>query len=518
VYSTLTARAAVWARAVACIGAALASIAAVAAPAAPPTSGATGAAAPSPAAPAPLVFRRVSVVPMTSERVDADRDVLVVDGRIARIAPGGTIRAPRGATTIDGRGRWLMPGLAEMHAHVPAPPANGDAAAAAKAHRYADDVLLLYVAHGITTIRGMLGHPWHLQLRADLARGAVLGPRLYTAGPSLNGSSTPDVATAVQRVREQRAAGYDFLKLHPGLKRDVFDAIATTARELAIPIEGHVSEDVGVEHALDARQRAIDHFDGYVQALVDPACPKGPTSAGFFGIGLVQCVDETRMPALVRRTRDAGTWMAPTQALLEQWALPPSPAELRANPAVRYVPPDVLDQWERARTGMLSLQGVDARRARRFVEVRRTLLREMHHAGVPILLASDAPQVFNVPGDSAHLELELYVAAGLTPYEALRSGTVNAARYFGALDRRGTVEPGRDADLLLLAANPLDDVRATRRIEGVAIGGRWLARAELDARLEALAVRNAAARADAVPPAAGTAVASAAAAVGAPAR
>jgi imidazolonepropionase-like amidohydrolase len=449
-----------------------------------------------PATPLPVLFRRVAVVPMTSERVDADRDVLVVDGRIARIAAGGTLRAPRGAREVDGRGRFLMPGLAEMHAHVPSPPAGAapGSAAAVDARRYADDVLLLYVAHGLTTIRGMLGHPWHLELREAIARGTTLGPRLYTASPSLNGTSAPDAATAARLVREHRAAGYDFLKLHPGLKRDVFDAIVATASEVGIPFEGHVADEVGVEHALAARQRAIDHFDGYVQALVDPACLTGPTSAGFFGIGLVHCVDERRIPALVEKTRAAGTWMAPTQSLLERWALPPSPAALAADPALRYVPPTVLAQWQKARDGFLALQSVGDERARKFVEVRRTLLREMQRAGVPVLLASDAPQVFNVPGDSALVELELYVAAGLSNLEALRTGTVNAARFFDAQARRGTVETGRDADLVLLAANPLEDVRALRRIEGVMLAGRWLPRAELDAGLAAIAARHAAAR------------------------
>jgi imidazolonepropionase-like amidohydrolase len=442
-----------------------------------------------------VLFRRVAVVPMAAERIDADRDVLVVDGRIARIAAGGTLRPPPGSLEVDGRGRFLLPGLAEMHAHVPSPPpgAAADSTAAADARRYADDVLFLYVAHGLTTVRGMLGHPWHLELREGIARGTAFGPRLYTASPSLNGSSAPDAATAARLVREHAAAGYDFLKLHPGLKRDVFDAIVAAANEARIPFEGHVAEDVGLEHALAARQRAIDHFDGYVQALVDPACVTGPTSAGFFGIGLVHCVDERRIPDVVVRTRAAGTWMAPTQSLLERWALPPSPEALAADPALRYVPPQVLAQWRKARDGFLALQAVGDERARRFVELRRTLLRELHRAGVPVLLASDAPQVFNVPGDSALVELELYVAAGLTPYEALRTGTVNAARFFDAQDRRGTVEEGRDADLVLLAANPLADVRALRRLDGVMLAGRWLPRAELDAGLAAMAARNAAA-------------------------
>lgn len=443
---------------------------------------------------APVLFRHVHVVPMTSERVDADRDVLVVDGRIARIAPGGSVRPPRGATVVDGRGRWLLPGLAEMHAHVPSP-APGAAADPAQ-EAWARDVLLLYAAHGITTIRGMLGHPSHLALRERSARGDEFGPRLYTAGPSLNGTSAPDAATGERLVREQRAAGYDFLKLHPGLKRATFDAIVAAANAAGIPFEGHVAEDVGVERALAARQRAIDHFDGYVHALVDPACLGGPTSPGFFGIGLVHCVDDARIAPLVERTRAAGTWMAPTSILLEQWARPPSATELRARPALAWLPPPVLAQWERARDGFLGAQRADEARAERFVTLRRRLLRDLHAAGVPILLASDAPQVYNVPGDSALAELELYVASGLSPYEALRTGTVAPARYFGAGERRGTIEPGRDADLVLVAADPLADVRALRRREGVMLAGRWYDRAHLDARLADLARRNAASSKD----------------------
>jgi imidazolonepropionase-like amidohydrolase len=442
------------------------------------------------AAPSPVLFRGAHVVTMHGPEVLRERDVLVVDGRVARIAPRGRLRAPRDATSVDARGRWLMPGLAEMHAHVPAPPPAETRSA--QAEQYAHDVLLLYAAHGITTIRGMLGHPWHLALRDDLRRGAVLGPRLHTAGPSLNGNTAPDPVTGVRLVREQKAAGYDFLKLHPGLGRATFDAIVATANEVGLRFEGHVADDVGLLHALDARMPAIDHLDGYLQALADPDCLKGPTSPGFFGIGLVQCADRARIPELVARTRAAGTWMAPTQVLLEQWANAPTEAELRARPAVLWLPPNVVDQWVRARGGFLALQAVGPERAAAFVRLRRELIRELHRAGVPILLAADAPQVFNVPGDSVHGELATYVASGLSPYDALATGTVNAARFLGAGDRRGRVAEGYDADLVLLAANPLDDVANARRIEGVMLAGRWLPRAELDRRLGELAARHAA--------------------------
>lgn len=431
------------------------------------------------AGPQTLLFRGVTVVPMRDEQVLAGRDVLVRGGRIERIAPAGSLGSLRGAQVIDGRGRFLIPGLAEMHAHVPGP----------EQAQYAEDVLLLFVAHGITTIRGMLGHPWHLELRERLERGELIGPRLYTAGPSFNDRSAPDAASATRMVREQHAAGYDFLKLHPGLTPPVFDAIAAAARELGMEFGGHVSEAVGLERVLDARQRAIDHLDGYMQALVVPGCRHGPVAPGLFGVGLTDCAEESLIPAAVARTKAAGTWMVPTQILLEQWAQPPDEAALARRPAMRYVPARIRAQWRDTRDRFLTPQAFGGARGGKFIALRRALLREMHRAGVPIALGSDAPQVFNVPGDSAHGELRLYGEIGLSPYEALRTATVMPARFFGAERRFGTIAEGMDADLVLLRANPLEDLGASRSIEGVALRGRWLGRRQLDARLEALAAR-----------------------------
>lgn len=429
--------------------------------------------------PPPVMFQNTTVITMTEAGVLESQDVLVSGGRIARVVPSGTVAAPQGATIVDASGRFLMPGLAEMHAHVPGP---------AQA-QYAEDVLLLYVAHGITTMRGMLGHPWHLELRRRIAEREVIGPRLFTAGPSLNGTSVPDVDTAVREVRAQHAAGYDFLKLHPGLSRPVFDAIATTANGVGISFSGHVSDEVGVLHALAARQRAIDHLDGYMQLLADPRCLDGPVAPGFFGVGLTDCADADRIPAVVKATLAAGTWMAPTQVLLEQWALPPTDAELKARPALRYLPAGTLEGWRAARTRFLGMQALSETQARRFIELRRRLISEMHRAGVPILLASDAPQVFNIPGDSALAELAIYGQCGMTPLEALATGSVNPARFFGAEGVFGSVREGLEADLVLLAADPLADLGNTRRIEGVMLRGRWLDRAALDALLGRIEAR-----------------------------
>jgi imidazolonepropionase-like amidohydrolase len=429
--------------------------------------------------PPSVLFRNVTVITMTQEGADPRQDVLVTNGTIARIGATGSVQAPAGAVTIDGAGRYLMPGLAEMHAHLP-PKAQ---------EQNAKDILLLYVAHGITTIRGMLGDPWHLELRDQIARHEVLGPRLYTAGPSFNGNTVPTVESAQTKVREQAAAGYNFLKLHPGLKRNVFDAIVATSGEVKITFQGHVSDDVGVPHALQKKQRAIDHLDGYVRAVADEACAQKVQSPGIFGMGFASCAQPSRITAIAQQTKEAGTWMVPTQVLLEQWALPPTEDALKARPALRFVPPNTLTQWQTQLRNIAGPEGVPPEQGRRYVEVTRSLIREMHARGVPIIVGSDAPQVYNVPGDSALEELAVYAQIGLSPLEVLRTATTNPARFFDASNRFGAVREGMDADLILVDSNPLSDVKALRKLSGVMVRGQWLARSDLDAKLNELVAR-----------------------------
>jgi imidazolonepropionase-like amidohydrolase len=207
-------------------------------------------------------FIGVSVLPMDKDAVLSDQTVVVADGKIASIAASGTAKVPAGAVKIDGKGKYLMPGLGELHAHIP-----GGNAPDADIER----TLFLYVANGVTTIRGMLGHPRHLVYRERVAKGDVLGPRIYTSGPSFNGNTakTPEAAAAM--VIEQQKAGYDLLKIHPGVPRDAFDAMAAKADELEMPFAGHVPQAVGLARALEAKYRSIDHLDGYVEALVPNA-------------------------------------------------------------------------------------------------------------------------------------------------------------------------------------------------------------------------------------------------------
>jgi imidazolonepropionase-like amidohydrolase len=412
---------------------------------------------------APVVaIENVSVIPMDRERVLANQTILVRDGRISEMGAG--VALPAGAMRVDGRGKFVIPALAEMHAHVPA-------------GEDAERVLFMYVANGIGTIRSMLGDPSHFELRDRALKGRIVGPAMYLSGPSFNGQTAPTPEAASARVVEQRKAGYDLLKIHPGVPRSAFDALAAAADKAGIRFAGHVPADVGLNRALEAKYSTIDHLDGYVEALAKPGSPAGQ----LFGIGLVGQVDESKIPSLVAQTKAAGTVMVPTQVLIENWYGPTDVDVMRAWPEIRYANPAEVDQW--VATKRKNVAAYSAEHRQQYIALRRRLIKALHDGGVGILLGSDAPQTWNVPGFSIHRELASYVAAGLTPYEALVTGTRAVAVHLGTSDRSGTIETGKRGDLVLLDGNPLQDISHTAKIAGVMIGGRWLPKAEIDKRL-----------------------------------
>ena len=418
---------------------------------------------------ASIAFMSVNVLPMDKEAVLTDQTVVVTDGKIASIAPAAKAQVPAGAVKVDGAGKYLMPGLGEMHAHIP-----GGKAPEVDIER----TLFLYIANGVTTIRGMLGDPRHLAYRERVAKGELLGPRIYTSGPSFNNNSATTPAVAAAMVVDQQKAGYDLLKIHPGVPRDAFDAMAAKADELKMPFAGHVPEAVGLMRALEARYRSIDHLDGYVEALVPDA--KG---SQIFGVNFVARADESRIPALVKATRAAGTWQVATDILLVNWLNDEDPQAMAKRPEMKYVDPGLMTKWIAQKQEFVAKYPQADRQ--KLLALRRKLIKALHDGGVPFALGSDAPQTWNVPGFSAHRELGAMVAAGLTPYEALKSGTANVGVYFGTQSTMGTVTGGKRADLVLLDANPLTNIANSSRIAGVMVNGRWLSRADIDARLAA---------------------------------
>lgn len=416
-----------------------------------------------------VAFVNVNVIPMDRETVLADQTVVVSGGKIASIGPAAKAQVPAGATKVDAKGKYLMPALAEMHAHVP----GGQAP-----DTVVERVIFLYAANGIGTIRSMLGHPRHVPLRERLAKGELFGPRMWSSGPSFNGNSVTSPEVATQMVKDQKAAGYDFLKIHPGVSRASFDAMDATADSLGVTYSGHVPLDVGLHRALEAKYATIDHLDGYVEALA----PAGSPASQTFGLNLTSVVDESKIPDLVAKTKASGVAQVPTEILLENWLGPQSAETMAAWPEMKYAQPGEVQKWTEVKK---KYDQFPAEARQKLLTIRRRLIKDLHAAGVTILLGSDGPQIWNVPGFSVHRELGTYVASGLTPYQALVTGTRNVAAFFKVEKEAGTVTAGKRADLILLDANPLADIANTMKIAGVVMGGRWMSREEIQRKLDA---------------------------------
>lgn len=411
------------------------------------------------------VFERVHVLPMDSAQVLPDQRVLVQGDRIIHVGPAAEVSIPEGATLIDGKGRYLLPGLTEMHGHVPPLVDFSDMPA-----RYLDDVLTLYLAGGVTTVRGMLGHDQQLRLKDEIASGKRLGPTLYLAGPSFNQHSVTSAGQARERVRQHKQAGWDLLKIHPGLTLEYYQAIADEAKNQGIDFAGHVPEAVGIEQAIILGSRTIDHLDGYMAALG----------------GFDKTLTAKDMAPLVALTKMHNIAVVPTEALWQTIIGAADVAALQAFDELKYMPAQVKAGWNRylqAASG--SYYTGDT--AKVHADNRRLLLSELYRAGVTILLGTDAPQLFSVPGLSLRREIPKMTAAGISNYDILRSGTVLVGEYFADRDSFGQVKAGQRADLLLVDGNPLDDISALYQPAGVMVRGQWLSRSELDTKLAEIA-------------------------------
>jgi len=407
-----------------------------------------------------VAFVDVNVIPMNRDGV-LDRQTVIVRGnRIAEIGPAAQVRVPSVAVTVDGRGKYLMPGFAEMHGHFPNPNAGPE---------LTETVFFLYVANGVTTVRGMQGNVAHLELKARIARGELLGPRLWVPGPALGGNAAPTPEAGRRLVEEQQAAGFDHLKIQEGLARETYDTIVATAKRLGIRFAGHVPDAVGVYHVLESGQASIDHLDNYVETV------GGPDSA-----------DDRRIAQVVAATCAAHAWTIPTLALWETFLGTEDSAALAARPELRYVP----QAWRANWAQQLSQMRRNAQPAEKrliTLALRRRILKALQTAGCPIAFGTDSPQLYSVPGFSIHREMRSMTAAGLTPQQILSEGTRQVARYFGAEQEFGSVAAGQRADLLLLTGNPLSDLANVARRAGVMVNGRWLPETEIQARLERIA-------------------------------
>jgi imidazolonepropionase-like amidohydrolase len=418
---------------------------------------------PAAAQPAKVVaFTNVTAVPMDADKVVPNQTVVVTGDRITAVGPSKTTRIPEGATRIDGQGKFLMPGLAEMHGHIPPPSAPRD---------LVENVMFLYVAAGVTTVRGMQGAPGQLDLREAAKRGDIVAPTLYLAGPQFSGNAVKSAEDAVTRVRQQKSEGWDLLKVQEGLSPPAYEAMAKTANEVGIRFGGHVPDEVGLLRALDLGQDTLDHIDGYIEHLD----------------GRARIVDDKGVQELVQRTRKAGAWIVPTMVVWETLQGPVTLESRTGFQELRYLPAAQIEQWTKSLDTRLKNPQYNPGQAKVHIDNRMRLLKALHAGGVGILLGSDAPQQFNVPGFSLHREMHRMADAGMSPYEIVKSGTANVGQYFKDQDTFGTIAVGQRADLMLVEANPLQGVGNMEKRSGVMVRGRWFPASEIDARLAKIA-------------------------------
>ncbi|UCS95927.1 amidohydrolase family protein [Echinicola marina] len=402
--------------------------------------------------------------------------VIIEDQKVKSIlAPSN--KTIKDAVLINGEGKYLVPGLAEMHAHIPSVIWNDP---------QMEETLFLYLSNGVTTIRGMLGHPLHLTLREKADSMAILSPRIYTSSPSLNGNSVTTVEQAQSMVTNFQKEGYDFLKLHPGIRLHVFDEIVKTANEVGIPFAGHVSTLVGIRHALESKYGSVDHIDGFLEGLVPESLEVNPSENGFFGYNFTSLADTSLIPELVQMSSENKVWVVPTQSLFTRW-FSPIPADSLANqPEMQYMAPEVIENWTNSKVNLTEGEGYDPEQWEDFMHIRKRLIKSLHDNGQGLLLGSDAPQVFNVPGFSIQHELQAMVDAGLSPLEALQIGTINPAKYFNQSGKFGEIKEGASADMILLDKNPLEDIRNMEHPAGVMVRGTWISRDEIDQKLKSI--------------------------------
>ena len=437
-----------------------------------------------------FAIRNVTIITMASAGTVPSGTILVRDGRIAAVGSG--VAVPAGTRIIDGSGKYVIPGLADMHTHLFS---DGD-----EVHDSAGPAEIgVMLANGITVARLMIGTPEHLVLRGAVADGKVAGPQLWVGSPQLTGRpsenaivvTTPDEARAA--VRTAAGAGYDFIKLTMFITKPVYDATIDEARRIGIQVAGHVEPAVGLGPALAAKQQ-IEHLDSFIEEALTDATPSrvSMTQGGVFGNNTwitLDFVDNRKLDSLAGAVARAGVFVGPTQNVFNTaFAIGETRGQLEERPDWRYWPPRQRQgylnahsrYWDPARAP----EKTEARR-NRYVEVRNRLVKAIQDSGGRLIAGSDTPEWFHTYGWGLHRELQALVKAGLTPLQALQAATVTPAEFLGASREWGTIEAGKRADLILLAANPLDDISNTMKIDAVAVGGRYFTRAELDEMLAA---------------------------------
>jgi imidazolonepropionase-like amidohydrolase len=452
------------------------------------------------APPPSLAITHVTLIVATGAPAKPDMTVFIADEQIAAVGPSNSLSIPRTTKTLDASGKFLIPGLVDMHAHLTG---AGEPAGSR------EFILPLLLANGITTVRDMGGNLESLiTLRHEIESRQFPAPRIVFAGPYLDGNPpffqpslvVTNSAEAIEDVHALVSRGADFIKVQSNLSRDAYFAIAGVCRREHITFVGHVPDHVTAAEASDAGQKSIEHLTGVLRACSSDeslligkqfaAAPKKSTTRQSLNRELnwerelLQSYSDQRAEALMAKFISNKTWQVPTLVLLRNDAYPTPQTDPSRDPREKYIPLQVLANWQKGakeRDNGATPQEFALREL--LMQASLRIVGRMKAAGVPILAGTDTTAPFVFPGSSLHEELALLVQAGLTPMQSLQAATKLPAEFLGKQQTQGTVEPGRIADLLLLDASPLDDIRSTQKIRAVVLGGRLLDRNSLDGLL-----------------------------------
>jgi imidazolonepropionase-like amidohydrolase len=454
----------------------------------------------SPPLPPAIAIIHVTVIDATGATPRPDSTVVVVDSLILVIGPTASTAIPQNAKIIDGAGKFLIPGFADMHVHLTG------AGEPAGSRQF---IIPLLIANGITTVRDMGGKVEYLKvLRREIASGKLDGPQIFFTGPYLDGnppSFQPSIvvqngAEATAAVQELKSEGVDFIKVQSRLQAEAYYALAHESQKQGIRFVGHVPDSITAAAASDAGQASIEHLTGVLLGCSTreeelrqrklAATSSGETKAQVLARDrlwtkeLLNSYSPKEAANLFHKFAANGTWQVPTFPLLIDLAYLVPENDRKGDPRLKYIPKNVRETWDQSRDELLdSRDEKDFALRRRLVSQSLAAVKAMNEAGVPFMGGTDstAPNVF--PGFSLHEDLFYFVKAGLTPMQALQATTSKPAEFLGRSAEQGTIETGTRADLVLLDASPLDDIKNTEKIRAVILNGKLLERRDLDALL-----------------------------------
>lgn len=433
--------------------------------------------------PSVLAIIHVTVIDGTDAPPQQNQTVLIRDGRIAELGKSESVRIPKDAEVVEGRGKFLIPGLWDMHAHA-----------------LAAEVFPLFVANGVTGIRVMWGIPQHQVLRREFESGMRLGPRMIIASGIFDGPEpvwegsvvVRDAAGGREAVQKAKGEGADFIKIYNLIPREAYFAIMDESRKVGLPVAGHIPWSVTAREASDAGQKSIEHVRG--TQMLCPSLEENRNEAQASGQAAsamtrsraqrdatcLDTYDRAKAKEFFSQLAKNRTWLAPTLTVLRAYAFLDQ-EEFRADARLKYMRPSQRRAWlpenNRFRRDFTAEDwALQKKMFKQYVQV----IGQMRRAGLQILAGTDTANPYCFPGFSLHDELALLVEAGLTPLEALQAATSRAAHFLGRDAELGTVQNGKLADLVLLEENPLENIQNTKKIAGVVSRGKWLSRSGLD--------------------------------------